>query len=120
LNDGAVTDFGVVTTSGTGVGKGRSRGSSYTELNFSKEVMPKVTLNAHVGYTDVKNYKEFSYTDYKIGASYDLNGFALGAHYVGTDVKGETAEGFYTNTASSTGPKQLYKDTIVLSVGKTF
>ena len=82
--------------------------------------MPKVTLNAHVGYTDVKNYKEFSYTDYKIGASYDLNGFALGAHYVGTDVKGETAEGFYTNTASSTGPKQLYKDTIVLSVGKTF
>ncbi len=113
---GLTTGAGYTSTIGTG----RSRGSSYSELNFSQEIMPKVTLNAHVGYTDIKNYKDLSYTDYKLGASYDLNGFALGAHYVGTDVKGQNAELFYTVTTSGTGPKQLYKDTIVLSIGKTF
>jgi uncharacterized protein (TIGR02001 family) len=115
---GLSSQAGFVDSNGNQV-TSRSRGSSYTELNFSKEVAPKVTLNAHVGYTDVKNYKDLSYTDYKLGASYDLNGFALGAHYVGTDVSGATAEGFYS-VVNGTGPKQLYKDTIVLSVGKTF
>lgn len=118
LNDTAVADFAIVTNSGAG--QGRSRGTSYTELNYSAEVMPKVTLSAHVGYTDIKNYKEFSYTDYRVGLSYDMKGIALAATYVGTDVKGTIAQDFYTNFGSGTGLKQLYKDTIVLSIGKTF
>jgi uncharacterized protein (TIGR02001 family) len=112
-------DTAVLDENGAAFGSGNSRGTTYSELNFSKEIMPKLTLAAHVGYTDIKNYKDFSYTDYKLGLSYDLNGYVLGAAYVGNDVKARAKGPFFTS-ATATGPKELYTDTIVLSIGKTF
>jgi hypothetical protein len=79
--------------------------------------MPKLNLVAHVGYTDIKNYKDLSYTDYKLGVTYDVSGWLLGAAVVGNSVKSK-GEPFYTSADSDA--KKLWKETLVLSVGKTF
>jgi len=101
-------------------GRGDSRGTIYTEINYSQEVLPKLTLIGHVGHTDFKNYGSFNYTDYKAGVSYDLNGFALGAAAVGTTSVNSDAKTDFYSANSGTGNKRLYKSTLVLSVGKTF
>ena len=77
----------------------------------------------HVGYQKLKRNARVveinstdpqdTIVDYKIGVTYDLKGWALGASYVGTnrDLTGGTA-------AAST--KNISNDTVVLSVSKTF
>lgn len=96
--------------------QGGSRGTMYYDLSANIEVAPKLTLGAHVGYTDVKNYSVLSYTDYKVGLTYDLNGWLLGAAAVGTD-----ADKKWYYAADGAGKR---KDTgtlgLVLSIGKTF
>ncbi len=89
----------------------------YYDVSYSKEVAPKLTLAAHVGHTSYRHYSELDYTDYKLGLTYDVNGWLLGAAYVGNSVK-SGAKPFYTS--ADTDAKELWKDTIVLSVGKTF
>jgi len=120
----ATTDyFGLNTATNGGLyaGGGKSRGTTYTELNYSKEVMPKVTLIGHVGYTDVKNYNDASYTDYKLGVSYDLSGYALGVAVVGTDGKDIfKTNNTLVNVNGKGETKKLYETNLVLSIGKTF
>lgn len=119
----ATTDyFGLNSTSAASVGltpRGNSKGSTYLDLTYAQEVMPKLTLTAHAGYTRYKNYTDLSYTDYKLGAAYDYNGFMLGAAFIGNSSEGSTFNAFNT-AGSGTGNKALYKNTVVLSVGKTF
>lgn len=68
-------------------------GTGYLDLSANYEIVPKLTLNAHVGATllssDAKNLSGLvNYTDYKVGATYDLgNGFALAGAYVGANKK---------------------------------
>jgi uncharacterized protein (TIGR02001 family) len=72
-----------------------SKGSSYLELNYSQEVAPKLTLNGTVAqqkykgtFAGVDNNKEFTYTVYKFGPTYDLgDGWNVGAYYKGTNAK---------------------------------
>ena len=95
---------------------GGSRGTLYYDLSANYEIIPKLTLGAHIGYTDVKHYSELKYTDYKVGATYDWNGWLLGANIVGTDAD----KNFYyvsdgINKTKSTGTVGL-----ILSIGKTF
>jgi hypothetical protein len=54
-----------------------------------------------------------SITDWKIGVTYDLSGFILGAAYVGTnrDLTGGTA---------SLSNRNISNDTVVVSVSKSF
>ena len=113
----AITDyFGLNDATG---GNGKSKGTLYYEVNFAKEVAPKLTVTAHVGTTVYKNYKDFDYTDYKVGAAYDLNGFALGLAVVGNTLK---AAGKTFNTVSNDSGKEqkLYKTGAVLSLSKSF
>ena len=63
----------------------------------------------------MKNYNDLDYTDWKIGATYDLHGFILGAAYVDTNAKRD----FYT-LATNRGDKYIGSSTVVLSVSKTF
>ncbi|MDH3318311.1 MAG: TorF family putative porin, partial [Betaproteobacteria bacterium] len=56
-----------------------SKGSGYIDLSASYEVAPKLTLVGHIGQQKVKNYSNLDYTDYKIGLTYDMNGWVLGA-----------------------------------------
>ena len=102
-----------------------SKGTTYYSLAYRGEIAPKLTLNAGVGYTQYAKFKEYSYTDYKLGLSYDLSGWALGAAVIGTSGLGNVGKNFNTlaltnGTNNSTEYTKLYKPTLVLSVGKTF
>ncbi|MEK9774994.1 MAG: TorF family putative porin [Quisquiliibacterium sp.] len=83
-----------------------SKGSTYVDLGASFDVGSGVTLGAHYGHQTIKNNAGCSYDDWKLGLSKDFAGLNLGLAYVGTN-----AGGCYGN---------LGKDTVVLSVTKTF
>jgi uncharacterized protein (TIGR02001 family) len=97
-----------------------SEGSGYLELNASYEIAPKLTLVAHLGQQTVSNFGNLDYTDYKIGVTYDLNGWLLGAAYIDTDAD----DAFYSSATSSapgsTEVKDLGEGALILSVSKTF
>ena len=65
---------------GNKLGSGlEGRNTGYLNLSYSKEILPKVTLKAAVGYTalssDIRRNTAYkSYVDYNVGASYDFGG----------------------------------------------
>lgn len=102
----------------------KSRGSTYIEANVSFPMselktgnvwLDKLTLVGHLGHQKVRHYGDFDYSDWKIGATYDLHGFILGAAYVDTNAKKD----FYT-LATNRGDKYIGSATVVFSVSKTF
>ncbi len=105
------TDWFGVNSISTGTANGDSEGSGYLELNASYEIAPKLTLVGHFGQQTVKNYGNLDYTDYKIGVTYDMSGWILGAAYIDTDAD----DPFFT-----LGGKEMSKGTVVLSVSKSF
>ena len=90
-----------------------SDGSGYLDLTFNYEIAPKFNLVAHYGMQTVENVSGADYDDYKVGITYDLNGWLLGAAYVDTDTTLNV-----TNAAGKT--EDLAKGTVVLSVSKFF
>jgi uncharacterized protein (TIGR02001 family) len=75
--------------SGSGL-KGRNTG--YLNLAYSKEIAPKLTLKAAVGYThmssDIRSLGYKSYVDYNVGVSYDFgSGLALAGSVQGANKK---------------------------------
>jgi uncharacterized protein (TIGR02001 family) len=90
-----------------------SKNSYYIDLAAAFDLGGGWGVNAHVGYTDTKNYggDAFDYTDYKVGVTKDLNGFLLGAAYTGTKKN---------VFADPTSGKDIGKGGLVLSVSKTF
>jgi uncharacterized protein (TIGR02001 family) len=77
--------------SGSGL-KGRNTG--YLNLAYSKEIVPKVTLKAAVGFTnmssDIRSLGYKSYVDYNVGVSYDFgNGLALTGSVQGANKKSQ-------------------------------
>jgi hypothetical protein len=95
---------------------GNSKGSGYLDLSASYEIMPKLTLVAHVGQQKVKNYSKLDYTDYKLGVTYDMQGWLLGGAIIGTNAD----EKFYYLTDQSNKTQEIGKAGVVLSVSKTF
>lgn len=75
----------------------RSKGSDYLELAVNYPIIDKVTLNGVLGHQRYKgtqpdafdfNNEDYSYTVWKIGATYDFGrGFNAGAYYKGTDAE---------------------------------
>ncbi|VWX59278.1 conserved exported hypothetical protein [Burkholderiales bacterium 8X] len=70
--------------------KGRNTG--YLNLAYTKEIVPKVTLKAAVGYTrlssDIRSLGYKSYVDYNVGAAYDFgNGLSLAGSVQGGNKK---------------------------------
>ncbi|MFZ4759187.1 MAG: TorF family putative porin, partial [Burkholderiaceae bacterium] len=108
----AISDFfGLNETTG---GKSSS-GSYYIDLNYATEILPKLTLAAHLGYQSVSNYSNLTYTDYKIGVTYDYNSWLLGAAFIGTNAEKTP----YTVFDGSGSSKFVAGNTVVFSVGKT-
>lgn len=106
----ALTDlFGTLTPSG-----GDTKGSGYLDLTGTYEISG-VTLTAHAGYQKVKDYKDASYADWKIGASKELAGLTFGVAYIDTNAKGKPGQFYY-----STKGKDLGKGRALITVGKTF
>ena len=100
-----------------------SKNSWYLEGNGSYEISSGFSIIGHLGYQKLKGNARVieiggtspndSITDWKIGVTYDLSGFLLGAAYVGTnrDLTGGTA---------ALSNKNISNDTVVLSVSKSF
>jgi uncharacterized protein (TIGR02001 family) len=100
-----------------------SKGSWYLEGNGTYDLGNGFGVIGHLGYQKLKNKAQVteigassptdSVTDWKIGVTYDLKSFILGASYVGTnrDITGGTA-GFSNRNISDS--------TVVVSVSKSF
>ena len=93
-----------------------SDGSGYLDLGFSMEVAPKLNIVAHYGMQTIKSNSAAEYNDWKVGVTYDLNGWVLGAAYIDTDADSAV----YTLSNAQGKSKDLGGSTIVLSVTKTF
>lgn len=67
-------------------GTANSKRSSFVEFNWSQEVMPKLTANAHIGRQTIKHSGALSYTVYKLGLTYDLGGgWSIGGYVKDTN-----------------------------------
>jgi hypothetical protein len=102
----------------TGALLGSTSGSSgtwYLDLTVTFPLSKELNLIGHYGMLEVNKYSELDYKDWKLGVTYDLNGWVLGAAYVGTDAD----KGWYY-TGGSKGNKATGDSQIVFSVMKTF
>ena len=109
----AVSDFfGLDETTG---GKSSS-GSYYIDVAYATEIAPKLTLGAHVGYQNVRNYSDLSYVDYKLGLTYDWTGWMLTAAIVGTNAD----KNLYFAVNGAGKVEQIGKSGLVLSISKAF
>lgn len=89
-----------------------SKGSTFTEFNWSQEVLPKFTMNAQVARQTYKNNSTFTYTVYKVGGTYDFgDGWNAGAYYKTTNA----VEANYTYLG-----KDWSKGRLVAFVSKSF
>jgi uncharacterized protein (TIGR02001 family) len=59
-----------------------STNSSYLEANVDYELVKGTNLVAHVGRQTIKNWSTASYTDYKLGVTYEALGGKFAASYV--------------------------------------
>jgi len=101
---------------------GNSKGTTYVDLTFSKEVADKITVSAHAGSTNIKNYSSLSYEDYRVGIARDINGWVIGLNYF-TNNLSSNGKAFTTSTGApdaSLDSKKLYKSAAVISLTKTF
>ncbi|MFX8949794.1 TorF family putative porin, partial [Acinetobacter baumannii] len=75
-----------------------SHGSGYFDLSGNYDLGNGIIINGHVGRQNVHGPSKdaASYTDYKIGATIDLSGYALAVALIGTNAKGDNGE-FYHN-----------------------
>jgi uncharacterized protein (TIGR02001 family) len=116
LDDTQATAYWADKNTGAPLGaRGSSDGSWYLDLNASFPMSKELSVVAHFGMLEVEKYGELDYKDWKLGVTYDLNGWLLGAAYVDSDAR---TEWYYT--VGSRGAKDSGKQTIVLSVTKTF
>ena len=106
----------------TGSATSGSKGSQYFEIYANYEVAPKWTLVGHVGTLKVKNFGGLSYTDWKLGVNYDAGFATIGVAYVGTNARSEYyRQANLGNFFSANVPtKDMSKDTLMISISKTF
>lgn len=104
--------FGTLTPTGK-----KTDGSGYVDLSYTGDLGNGLTLGAHVGHQDVKDFSDASYTDYKLSITKDFSGYGVSLAYVDTDAKGGPGQ-FYRSALPFN--KDLGKSTVVLSVSKSF
>jgi uncharacterized protein (TIGR02001 family) len=96
-------------------GIANSKGSKYVQADVSQPIAGKLTADAHIGRTLINHSSSRDYTDIKLGASYNVAGVNVGAHYYTNTAFGSTAKA--VNTINS---EQLYKNAVIVSVAKSF
>ena len=99
-----------------------SKGAGYLDASATMEVGDGYALRGHAGYQLIpeslasgRAKSDCSYTDWSLGVSKELYGVNVGLTYVDTHAKGG-AGACYRNAFN----KNLGRQTLVLSVGKTF
>lgn len=93
----------------------KTRGSGYFEVNAAYDLGNGFGINGHVGRQKIKNLSDASYTDWKIGGTYDTGMGVVGLAYVDTNAKGDAGEPY----ANAFG-KDLGKARLVATFTKTF
>lgn len=89
-----------------------SKGSGYIDASASFELMSGLALGVHVGHQKIKNWSDFSYTDYKIGLTKDLGGgLSVSGAYIDTNAD----DSLYTVKGTKIADSRF-----VLSVTKAF
>lgn len=101
-------------------GVANASGTNYLDLSANFEVADKLTLGLHAGKQTYKgdtggvsNNSLYSYTDYKISLTKDINGYLVGVAYTDTDAK--DAGYFIPATGKNNGRSQF-----LVSVSKSF
>ena len=112
--------FGIGSPGATGTPAGSGRGTGYLNLAFAKEIMPKITFKAALGFTNysksVTSTSYPNYSDYNVGASYDLgDGLAVSGAFVGANKKSNYT---FPTSVDTTG-KSVNKNTLVVMLTKT-
>lgn len=84
--------FGEALQAVSGGGRPKGRNTGYLDLSANYEIAQGIVLNGHVGYTnysgDLDDAGIPNYTDYKVGATYDMgSGFSLAGAVVGATKK---------------------------------
>ena len=95
--------------------RGSSKGTTYLDITATVPLTRELGIVAHYGILSVKKYDELDYQDWKLGVTYDLQGWILGAAYVDT-----SADPQWWYTSGSLGPKDSGRAGLILSVTKTF
>ncbi len=89
-----------------------SKNSGYVDVGANLELTTGLVLNLHAGRQMVKNNSAFSYTDWKVGVTKDFGFMSGSLAMIGIDEK--------TYVGPAPEFKNLGKNRLVLSVGKTF
>ena len=96
-------------------GTANSHGTWYADLTATIPLSKELSFVGHYGMLEVENYSRLDYKDWKLGVTYDLNGWLMGAFYVDTD-----ADKHMYYTFGSRGNKETANATVVFTVTKTF
>jgi uncharacterized protein (TIGR02001 family) len=92
--------LGTTTYRGKPVGSGDSKGTNYTELNYTDKLLDTETnYHLHIGHQIVRNYSVADYTDMSVGISRSfefakLKGWNAGISYIMVN----TREGWYVDS----------------------
>ena len=99
-----------------------TKGTNYLDLSLNYDLGRGWGVVGHYGHLEFKNVTNGNYNDWKLGVTKDVGGWVFGAAYIGTDAKGDcgTREIYCFTDTSGTRVRDAGRDTIVLSVGKTF
>ena len=96
-------------------GTANSKNSQYYQIDLVQPIVGKLSGVAHIGRTDVNNNGALNYTDWNVGAVYNLQGWDIAGKYYTNSNQGSSFNA--TNTVNG---QKLYKDTFVVSVSKAF
>ncbi len=99
---------------GTSATNDDTQGSYYIELNANYGLDNGWGLIGHVGYQDVKDNDDASYTDWKIGVSKDVGYGTVTLAYSDTDANNDIATGYLW------AGEQVADGRVILSFSKTF
>jgi len=99
-----------------------SKNSNYLDFAYTHDFGGGFGLVAHYGIFKFKNVTDGDYNDWKLGVTYDLKGWILGAAYVDTDAKGDCGvpELYCFANGNATKTRDAGKATVVFSVMKAF
>jgi uncharacterized protein (TIGR02001 family) len=96
-------------------GTADSKNSQYYQIDVAQPITGKLSAVVHVGRTDVNNNATLNYTDWNVGAVYNLQGWDIaGKYYTNSNI------GSSFNATNTVNGQKLYKDTFVISVSKVF
>lgn len=96
--------------------RGSSRGSSYLDLNYQHPLGDWATLGLHAGYTDVRNYSELSYADWRVSLARSWGAWTATLAWAAT-----SADARYYRAANAAGQMQsLGRSGWVLSLSTAF